>query len=111
MVTLLQVPALGEAFIATARNIAQRDLVLVAIAAERYRLKHGQPPEKLADLVPEFLSAVPTDPFDGQPLRLKADGEQLVFYSVGKDRKDDGGQENENSGEPDVVVTLKLRSK
>jgi hypothetical protein len=110
-VTLLIVPALHTAFEVTAKNIAHRDELLCAIAAERYRLKHGQPPQKLADLVPEFLSAVPTDPFDGQPLRLKADGDGLAFYSVGKDRKDDGGQENNNSGEPDVVVTLKRRSK
>ncbi len=42
---------------------------------------------------------------------MKADSDGLVFYSVGKDRKDDGGQENENTSEPDVVVTLKLRNK
>ena len=41
---------------------------------------------------------------------MKADGDGLVFYSVGKDGQDDGGQENENTSEPDVVVTLKGRS-
>jgi hypothetical protein len=111
MLTLLIMPATAKSLQATGRNLAIRDATLCAVAAERHRLKHGQPPQKLADLAPEFLPAVPTDPFDGQPLRMKADGDGLLFYSVGKDRKDDGGQENENSGEPDVVVRLKLRSK
>jgi hypothetical protein len=111
MMTLLILPATAASFQATGRNLALRDATLCAIAAERYRLKHGQPPQKVADLSPEFLPAVPIDPFDGQPLRMVASHEELVFYSVGKDRKDDGGQENNNSGEPDVAVRLKLRMK
>jgi hypothetical protein len=115
-VTFLLAPALNAAFDVTARNIARRDATLCALAAQRHRLKHGQLPAKLADLVPEFLPAVPTDPFDGQPLRMldrvSADkGDALLFYSVGKDRKDDGGVETSHSAEPDIVVTLKNRSK
>jgi hypothetical protein len=46
----------------------------------------------LDELVPEFISAVPIDPMDIQPLRYKlnADG-TFVLYSVGEDGKDDGG--------------------
>lgn len=62
---------------------------MTALAAERYRQKHGRWPERLAALVPDYLSAVPTDPFDGAPLRYgKAEG-GVVIYSVsilGKDR-------------------------
>jgi hypothetical protein len=107
MMTLLILPATGKSFQATGRNLAAREATLCAIAAERYRLRHGQPPQKLADLAPEFLPAVPSDPFDGQPLRMAAKDGGLVFYSVGADRKDDGGVENEQSGEPDVCVRLK----
>jgi hypothetical protein len=111
MVTLLILPATTKSFEATGRNLALRDATLCALAAQRHRLKHGQLPAKLADLVPEFLPAVPTDPFDGQPLRMldrvSADkGDALLFYSVGKDRKDDGGVETGHSAEPDIVVTL-----
>jgi hypothetical protein len=60
--------------------------------------------------VPEFLPGVPTDPFDGQPIHMADKGDALLFYSVGKDRKDGGGAEKEHSGEPDVVVRLKKRS-
>ncbi|MCI0358291.1 MAG: hypothetical protein L0211_07395 [Planctomycetaceae bacterium] len=110
MVTLLILPATGKSFQATGRGLAKREATLCAIAAERYRLKHGQLPQKLEDLVPEFLAAVPSDPFDGQPLRMAAKDGGLVFYSVGADRKDDGGVENEQRGEPDICVRLKLEA-
>jgi hypothetical protein len=111
MVTLLILPATKTSFEATGRNLALREAVRCAIAAERHRLAHGKLPAKLADLLPEFLPAVPSDPFDGQPLRMLDRGEAVVFYSVGKDRKDDGGVEQDHRGEPDVVVTLRRRSK
>jgi len=106
-VTLLMAPAMNAAFEATARNVARRDTTLCALAAERFRRAHGRMPQKLDELVPEFLPGVPTDPFDGQPLRLNADAGELRFYSVAKDRKDDGGVEKDNRAEPDIVVKLR----
>lgn len=62
-----------------------------ALAVERYRLAHGALPETLDDLVPEYLKGVPLDPFAKAPLKyLRKDGGYSV-YSVGRDRKDDGG--------------------
>jgi hypothetical protein len=110
MVTLLVMPATAKSFEATGRNLALREAMLAAVAAERHRLAHGKLPAKLTDVVPEFLPGVPTDPFDGQPIHMADKGDALLFYSVGKDRKDGGGAEKEHSGEPDVVVRLKKRS-
>ncbi len=62
------------------------------LAVERYRQKHSRWPEKLADLVPEFLAAVPADPFDGAPLRLARREEGVAVYSIGRDKRDDGGR-------------------
>jgi hypothetical protein len=62
-----------------------------ALAAERYRRDHRRWPEKLTELVPDYLPAVPQDPFDGRPLRLKRLPDGLVIYSVGDDRVDNGG--------------------
>jgi hypothetical protein len=81
-------PRLAQTF---HRNKAQLRCAAAAIAAERYRLVEGRWPESLDVLVPRYLAAVPTDPFDGQPLRLKRSEDGLVIYSVGVDRKDDGG--------------------
>ncbi len=62
------------------------------VAAERFRLAKGRWPANLAELVPGFLDAVPTDPFDGLPLRLKRGDSIFVVYSVFMDEIDDGGQ-------------------
>jgi hypothetical protein len=108
MTTLLIMPASSGSFAATARNLARRDLVLCAIAARQYQHKQGELPASLAALVPEFLPAVPADPFDGKPLRMIATEEGLVLYSIGRDQKDDGGLESgQRSGEPDIAVRLK----
>ena len=64
-----------------------------AVAVVRYRLSHGKYPARLEDCVPEFLAAVPTDPCDGQPIRMKALEGGMILYSVGSDGKDDGGQD------------------
>jgi hypothetical protein len=100
------VPGTEAAVTASARGQAMRDLTLVAIAARRYQLKHGEFPRDLQALS-EFLEIAPIDPYDGQPLRLiRKDGE-LVLYSVGQDGRDDGGLELEDGNQPDIVVRLK----
>ena len=65
----------------------------VGIAIEQYRLANGKLPERLADLVPTFLTEAPTDPYDGRPLRYRKLERGYVVYSVGADLTDDGGKE------------------
>jgi hypothetical protein len=73
-------------------NEVARQQVVAAIALKRYQLKYGKYPPDLNSLVPEFISAVPLDVVDGQPLRYRrnADG-TFLLYSIGGDGKDDGG--------------------
>jgi hypothetical protein len=73
----------------TARLRAAR----VALAIERYRLVHGQPPETLAPLTPTYLKTALTDPFDpaAAGLRYKRLAKGYVVYSIGEDARDDGG--------------------
>lgn len=66
-------------------------LVNTRLGVQRYLLKHNQPPATVEALAPDFLTAVPVDPFDGQPLRYRADADRLVIYSVGYNRADDAG--------------------
>lgn len=56
------------------------------LACRRYRARRGRYPDRLEELVPEFLDAVPLDPFDGKPLRYNAEhhyiwtpGPELTF--------------------------------
>jgi len=72
---------------------ARRRLLIVAIALERYRGKHGRYPAMLSSLAPEFLKAVPADFMNGRPLRYRlADDGHFVLYSVGMDCVDNGGE-------------------
>jgi hypothetical protein len=85
-------PVLGAILRRVEMAEAAKQTVTAAMALKRYQLKHGDYPANLDALVPEFVSAVPFDPVDGQPLRyrLNADG-TFVLYSVGENGVDDGG--------------------
>jgi hypothetical protein len=89
----LLLPVYGKAIIKEANNLAQVRSAQTAIAIERYRLAKRKLPENLNELVPQFLSAVPADPFGGQPLRYHRLAKGYVVYSVGSDGHDDGGRE------------------
>ncbi len=83
------------------------DTAATAIAIECFRRNNGELPEKLEQLVPEFLDELPTDPFDGRPLRYTIRKNGYTVYSVGDDRADDGGREDEGTGAPDVSFTVR----
>jgi Tfp pilus assembly protein PilE len=85
-------PGISACVMKTARIQSQVDLARVAIALERYRLAHGNYPETLDALAPQFIALLPHDIINGQPLhyRLSNDG-QFVLYSVGWNETDDSG--------------------
>ncbi len=69
-----------------------RSQVITAIALKRFHLRHGQYPDKLELLVPEFCSTLPADWMDGKRIKYRRneDGSHTL-YSVGQDGKDEGG--------------------
>ncbi len=73
------------------RRHAKLRSLITLLAAERYRQVRGRWPQTVADLVPVQLSAMPLDPFDGQPLRYRRLPDGIAVYSVGPDGNDDGG--------------------
>ena len=88
--------------------VASERAAKTAIAVERYRLSHaGMAPENLSALVPEFLTAVPKDPFDNQDLRFKKLQHGFMVYSIGPDFADDSGKpephEAKDSDHYDIV--------
>jgi len=107
MTTLLLAPAVPTVFDVCARSVAHRDATIAAIAAERFRRRTSALPARIDDLVPDFLQAVPQDPFDGKPLRWKVERTGLTIYSIGINDQDDGGVEGKpRPNEPDIVVRL-----
>jgi hypothetical protein len=73
-------------------SIASARVARVVIAIERYRLAHGRElPETLDALVPQWLDAMPVDPYTGRPLHYQHAGANYVVYSEFTNRKDDDG--------------------
>jgi len=84
-------PALTNATYQVDRVMQHRDGVLIAIALEMYRRRHGAWPAALDEMVPAFLPAAPVDRCDGRPMRYALVEGRPVVYSIGPDGDDDGG--------------------
>ena len=68
------------------------NLARTAIALERYRLAHGEFPESLDALAPQFITQVPHDVIGGAALKYRREkGGTFTLYSIGWNEKDDGG--------------------
>ena len=63
----------------------------LVIALELYRRDHNEYPAALDVLAPQYIDAVPSDPFTGTPMVYQRAGNDYILYSVGRDQKDDGG--------------------
>ncbi|MCI4445707.1 MAG: hypothetical protein JHC32_06725 [Candidatus Aminicenantes bacterium] len=81
--TIILREATLEAYLEAART---------GMACKVYQRQHGKYPDNISDLVPDFLPAEPLDPFTGQPLVYKAKGDGFIVYSLGSNKKDDGGR-------------------
>jgi len=82
----------------TGSYAARARAIDVWIALERWRNRHGEYPERLDELVPEFLPVRPIDPMDGAPFgyrRRAVDAEPgappFLLWTTGPDGIDDGG--------------------
>jgi hypothetical protein len=83
LMTAILMPALSQVTQHVAVAEARRGAARLGLALYRYRAQHGRFPEKLGDIAPEFIAVVPTDPFDGKPLRFKQAGQGAIVYSIG----------------------------
>jgi len=84
------VPNWGKALRAVMLKETLRQMVLTALAIKRYQLKHGEPPESLQRLLPEFLRERPCDYMAGTTLlyERKPNG-SFILYSVGENGRDE----------------------
>ena len=91
--TRIATPALTRVAELDLRTRAHLDLARTALAVERYRLATGRTPERLEELVPQYLDQVPLDPFDNQPIRYRRTNPGYLLYSVDADGRDHDGRE------------------
>jgi len=79
---------------AEAERLALVRAARIVVAVELYEREHAERlPPSVGDLVPAYLPAAPIDPFSGRPLRLVGDRRAYTVYSVGRNRRDDGGRD------------------
>ena len=93
LLAAIATPNYSRAEQTTAHNQTMVNEAQIACALERYRLAHGDYPETLDALSPQFMETLPHDLIGGQPLiyRPTADG-KFLLYSIGWNEKDDDGK-------------------
>ena len=85
--------SLGRVAELDSRTHAGIDSARTALVIEQYRLATGKVPERLEELMPQYLKEVPIDPFDGKPIRYRRTDPGYRLYSIWEDGQDNGGKE------------------
>lgn len=67
-------------------------LLITDLAIRAYKADRGAFPDNLTELVPSYLKQIPNDLYTDQPPIYRREGEDFLLYSVGRDRKDEGGK-------------------
>jgi hypothetical protein len=93
LLAAIAVPNYTKAMQTFAVNQTQVDEAQIVCALERFRLKNGEYPKTLNELVPQFIEKLPHDIIGGQPLKYRrtTDG-RFTLYSISWNETDDGGQ-------------------
>lgn len=100
----LLMPGFPAALAAEDRAIATFRMVDASLALAAYRADHGDYPESLAKLVPDYADEIPRDPFTGEELRYAPVDDDYLLYSVGPNGEDEEGRTSESDPEGDDVV-------
>jgi hypothetical protein len=68
------------------------ELTKLAFALAAYHADHDAYPAELVNLVPDYVPQIPKDVFSAADLHYSIGDGGYLLYSVGRDRKDDGGR-------------------
>ena len=92
LLAAISIPNFIRAYQTTAHNQTMANEAQIVCALERYHLAHGEYPQALDALLPQFIEKIPHDIIGGQALHYRrTDDGKFLLYSVGWDEKDDGG--------------------
>lgn len=99
--------AIGQGYDHDGAFYAKIDGVIQSIAVLRFKAERGEFPDGLHALVPEYLQKLPADPFTGAPFIYLVKDDGFIIYSIGINRRDDGGRTRRDvRGAADVVVRI-----
>jgi hypothetical protein len=100
----IAIPNITKASQVLAHNQTLVNEAQIACALERYHLAHGEYPETLDALAPQFIEKLPHDIIGGQPLHYRRIGDgKFMLYSVGWNETDDGGTAGDKMDQGDWV--------
>jgi hypothetical protein len=94
------VPNFNRAFQTTALNQTLVNQAIVVCALEHFRLAHGQYPETLDMLVPQYVQEIPHNVIGGEPPHYHKTGDTFLLYSIGWDEHDHGGMADADTSKP-----------
>ena len=81
-----------DIFFFAVRHIARLNGARSALASLLFHYDHNRMPDTLEELVPDYLDALPRDPFTpNRPIRYRIDGDIALFYSIGENAMDNNG--------------------
>jgi hypothetical protein len=103
LLAALLLPALGNVPMKAALTQTLANEALIACGLERYRLTHGQFPDALDALLPDFISRLPHDVISGTAYKYRQTDGRFVLYSVGWNETDEGGQVSKYGFDFDVL--------
>jgi hypothetical protein len=90
------------------RHLAQLRMLIIKLALRAYQADHERLPGSLQDLVPEYLTELPNDPFSGKPFQYRGERETHSLYSFGPDNDDDHGKSLPVNSEDGDLTDLDL---
>lgn len=91
------------------RMTARCDLLHLAMALRTWKHVHGAYPDSLDEIASDIHEPLRLDPFSGEAYHYRREGEGFMLYSVGPDRKDDGGVKVENLKSGGDIVWMCVR--
>jgi len=104
LLTDMLLPATARIRVVHAQMVARIHITQTGLALIQHQRTHGAFPETLATLKIDSLQ----DPFSDEVLGYRRDGEGFVLYSVGTDRKDNGGTPRQPKQKADYDIVWRF---
>lgn len=103
-------PAVKSVRQAEQRELARSRILQLHLALHLYHEASGRWPQSLSELVPSQLPQVPGDPYVSGPFVYRIEGDGYRLYSVGSNRRDDGGVGDDSGTGEDMLFELEGES-
>ncbi len=87
-------------------HTALNTLLQTHLALRAFQIDKNHFPEKLDELVPDYLSELPQDSFSDESLVYRLQDDGYLLYSVGRDGIDDLGVENTKGRTGDLLLEV-----